>query len=501
MNTLRLPRALAIVAFVCGVAAWIRFLDADLVLSHYDAKAHLVVARRVIDSITPGWKQIGAVWLPLPHLIQLLPTQVDLFYRTGAFASVVSIASFTVMAWAAARLVVAATGSTLGAATAAALLIANPNLLYLQSTPMTEPLMLALVFVAVLWLYEYAVYPDNRLRQGYGGQEAGLYRKLGWVLFAAAWTRYEAWLILAAALALTATALASRGVPFRRVAESTLRLAVWPATAAILFAGISRLTTGEWFVTGGFYEVDPTYDGLPLKSLIAVWWGTHRLIGYVAESAALLTGLWLIVRAAADRSTAARLIPLALLAAAALPFYAFVEGHPFRVRYMVVLAAACALLCGLLVGLVRRRRVAVATAAVLFAAALVEAPPWNMNAAMIAEAQWDVPRTIERRAVTGCLRDGYRGEKVLASMGSLAHYMQELSRAGLRISDFVHEGNGAIWNLALATNPADHAGWMIVEEQSEGGDVLARRMREHVTFAASMERMCAGGGVALYKRR
>ena len=35
------------------------------------------------------------------------------------------------------------TGSTLGAATAAALLVLNPNLLYLQSTPMTEPLLLA----------------------------------------------------------------------------------------------------------------------------------------------------------------------------------------------------------------------------------------------------------------------------------------------------------------------------------------------------------------------
>ena len=62
---------------LAGVAAWVVFLDDGLVLSHYDAKAHLVVARRVIDSLTPGWQQIGAVWLPLPHLIQLLPTQID----------------------------------------------------------------------------------------------------------------------------------------------------------------------------------------------------------------------------------------------------------------------------------------------------------------------------------------------------------------------------------------------------------------------------------------
>ena len=110
MITSRLPRILAGVAFLCGVAAWIRFFNDGLVLSHYDAKAHLVVARRVIDSITPGWQQIGAVWLPLPHLIQILPTQVDLFYRTGIVASLVSILSFTLTTWAAARLVLAMTG-------------------------------------------------------------------------------------------------------------------------------------------------------------------------------------------------------------------------------------------------------------------------------------------------------------------------------------------------------------------------------------------------------
>src|SRR5687768_12537386 len=60
----RFERRLAAVAAVAAAVAWVVFLRADLVLSHYDAKAHLVVARRVIDNLTPGWQQIGAVWLP-----------------------------------------------------------------------------------------------------------------------------------------------------------------------------------------------------------------------------------------------------------------------------------------------------------------------------------------------------------------------------------------------------------------------------------------------------
>ena len=46
---------------------------------------------------------------------QILPTQIDVFYRTGAFGSLVSIASFGVAVWATSRLVLSMTGSTLGA--------------------------------------------------------------------------------------------------------------------------------------------------------------------------------------------------------------------------------------------------------------------------------------------------------------------------------------------------------------------------------------------------
>jgi hypothetical protein len=86
-------------------------------------------------------------------------------------------------------------------------------------------------------------------------------------------------------------------------------------------------------------------------------------------------------------------------------------------------------------------------------------------------------------------------------MGSLAHYMQELSHDGFGVADFIHEGNGALWNLALETGPAPHAGWMLVEEEAEGGDVLAAKIRHDASFAKGMTRVCEGGGVALLQAR
>ena len=68
---------------------------------------------------------------------------------------------------------------------------------------------------------------------------------------------------------------------------------------------------------------------------------------------------------------------------------------------------------------------------------------------MVQEAQWDVPFSLGRRHVTECLMRDYHGEPILASMGSLAHYMQELSHAGIGIRNFVHEGNLPYWQEAI----------------------------------------------------
>src|SRR4051794_33002112 len=97
-----------------ALAAW-HYHELGLTLSHYDARGHLIVARRIIDSITPGWQQVGAVWLPLPHLLNALPVQIDAFYRSGASAVALSIAEYAIAAGAIAWIVESLTGSAASA--------------------------------------------------------------------------------------------------------------------------------------------------------------------------------------------------------------------------------------------------------------------------------------------------------------------------------------------------------------------------------------------------
>ena len=88
----------------------------------------------------------------------------------------------------------------------------------------------------------------------------------------------------------------------------------------------------------------------------------------------------------------------------------------------------------------------------------------------------------------------------MMSMGSLAHYMHDLSREGFDIHDFLHEGNGEVWKSAMQYGPA--------RVRAVGGDrgTGRRRRRRLPAIEASspasskgFERVAEGGGVALYR--
>src|SRR5207244_2286994 len=150
---------------------------------------------------------------------------------------------------------------------------------------------------------------------------------------------------------------------------------------------------------------------------------------------------------------------------------------------------------GVAAGAIRRLRVPATIA--LLAIVAIEVRPLDATAPMVAEAQWDVPNLADRARVTACLGPPGRGEKIMASMGSLGHYMQEASEEGFAIRDFLHEGNGDIW-LAALEHPQPFAAWILIEEKAEGGDMLAHIARERPVFLEGYERVCEGAGLALY---
>lgn len=472
-----IPVVLAIGAF----AAW-HFASLGLTLSHYDARGHLTVARRVTDSLTPGWRQFGALWLPLPHILNLVPVRWLWNYQTGFSAVAINLVAMALGLGALARLVARRTGSVTAAASATVIVLLSPPVLYLQSTPMTEPLLFALCWLALEALDRTLDLPEQAPRL----PMAGLWLAL------AVLTRYEAWPVAAALVALAALSRAG-SARYRLFA----RLAAWPVSAAVVFLLLGRYALGRWFADAGFFTADNPALHQPAIVLAQILRGFVDLAGWPLAALAVVGMGLSFLSAWRDRSLRP-LLPLALAASAALPLVAFFEGHPFRIRYMVPLIAASGAFIGVAISTVPRRwRPAAAAACV--ALTVWARPPFALDAPMVREAQRERPAQLARAPVTAALAASYDGAPILVSMGAFGHYMQELSHIGLQLHSYVSEGNGDLWSAAVAA-PQTHVGWVLIEEAAEGGDQLAALSRSNAHFLDGFTRVADGGGAVLYRR-
>src|SRR5579859_1156928 len=64
-----------------------------------DGLAHVEGARRLIDSLTPGYLEIGSAWLPLFHILAAPFAQNTFLWKTGLAGSLISAGAFIVTAW------------------------------------------------------------------------------------------------------------------------------------------------------------------------------------------------------------------------------------------------------------------------------------------------------------------------------------------------------------------------------------------------------------------
>src|SRR5581483_4864598 len=167
-------------------AAFVWFcLARGYTLYYGDAAAHINVARRIIDSRRPGYEQLGTVWLPFPHVLMLPLVRSDSMWRSGAAGAIPAALCFVVGAVCFYAAVRRATGSRAGAITAAAAFGLNPNLLYLQSTPMTEAVFFGCFAAAVLFCAAFQARPSAWRALGAGA-----------AVLAASLTRYEGWFVI-----------------------------------------------------------------------------------------------------------------------------------------------------------------------------------------------------------------------------------------------------------------------------------------------------------------
>ena len=474
---------LLLLAAIGLTAAWF-VTTRGWTLWYGDAEAHLNIARRIVDSRTPGPEQIGTVWLPLPHLAMLPFVTRDDWWRSGVAGAAVGVTAFVVaglMLFGAAR---RAFGSTAAGYTVALLFALNPNLLYLQAIPMNEPI----VFAGLAGLL-YTSIVAGQTRSWTAVIAAGVFSNI------ASLSRYEGWFV----------------IPF------VAGWLVWRAglSRALTFIAIAALGPLAWFAHNLWYFADAFYFHTGPSSPRAIYQraldaGMKRYPGdqdlstafLYFRSAVQLTAGWglVVVGLVGAVAALARRVwwPVLLLS---LPVAMYVSSmyssvvpvfmphlYPFsyyNTRYGLAALPLLAFGGAALVAAAPARFRAAVVAGVLLIAAL----PWLVSNSPDRVITWresqvnsETRRSWTREAADFFRRNYRPGDGVLAGFGDLTGIFRE---AGIPLRDVLHEGNGPAWYGAIKRSDLFmHERWAVANAGDDVATAMQKLRAERVKIMA-----------------
>jgi hypothetical protein len=231
-----------------SVSALLYYYAKQQLLLYGDAVAHLNIARRVVDNRHPiaSYGQLGTVWLPLQHIAMLPFVWVNTLWQSGIAGAIPGMLAFVLGTLGIYRLVSARAGKS-AAYLAAVIYALNPNLLYMQSTAMNEPIALAFFIWSLVFLDEFlrAVYPPAPESQVAAPQLSSqkALEFCGITMYGGALTRYDGW-FSATVLGLILIALFVRWC--RQAANAQQRRAMTKSFVEVLL--LNALVPVYWLV-------------------------------------------------------------------------------------------------------------------------------------------------------------------------------------------------------------------------------------------------------------
>ncbi len=170
---------------VISMMSFLYFFLNGIGLSYNDARSHLDIGRRLVDGLRPGFAQLGSVWLPLPHLLMLPTIWSDFMWHSGLSGALQSMVSYIITGLLIYKFLQKIRVGMLGRIVGVLVFALNANVLYLQSTAMTELLLIATMTAAALELLNWHITDDilNLVKTAFWIMLSTLIRYDGWFLF------------------------------------------------------------------------------------------------------------------------------------------------------------------------------------------------------------------------------------------------------------------------------------------------------------------------------
>jgi hypothetical protein len=479
-------------ACIASIASCCYFFQQHQILLYGDAYAHLMIARRVFDNSSPGLAQLGGVWVPLPHLLMLPFIWNDYLWRTGLAGSFPSMLCYIITALylflAAYRLTQDSRASFIGTL----VFILNPNVLYLQSTPLSELVCFATLAMACYYFLAWAQddHPKYLVFAAISTFLATLARYDGWALFIAlfvlivciGWVKRQGWLQI-------------QGNLINFGILGSLGIVLWFLWCAIIFhdplyfqhgAYSSQVQQAEFLHNHALYTYHNLLQAFRFYTLLTI-----DTLGPILCLLAILSVVVFIFRHRLKPELLASLAFLVPFGFYVVSLYTgqvtlFVPGavpanapdHLFNARFGAEMVAPAALFVAILAGQwslkTFTRGLTIVWQCLLVVVIVVQAVLVVYGGIITVQDGQYGRSCMFPHPINGYLAQHYAGGRILEDIFTSRI---DGADAGLNLKDIIYEGSNQLWTMAL-NDPASVVDWVIVDPENQN-DLVTQHIEKN----------------------
>lgn len=455
--------ALSVISVISAVVFYFNSLG----LAYNDSRSHLDIGRRVVEGLKPGIAQLGSVWLPLPHILLIPTIWNDFMWHSGLSGIIFSMASYIATGVLIYLFLKELNVGPIGRIMGVAVFALNLNILYLQSTPMTEALLLttmtAGVYELLLW------YKRDKILH--------IIRSSFWTMLATL-IRYDGWFLLIVTIVLVAVGILKRYGFKRQMMEGKV----------ILFSTLGGLGIFLWLLWNLIIFKDPFYfifgpysaytqqtvlqgaGNLATKGdlllslkyyLFALSYNSGALVAALGFLGAILFWLEKRISLNVKIATSALLAPLvfnilALYLGHSVLYVQGLSGNTwFNIRYGVMMVPSLAIFIGFLIDRFRQFKVPLISFLLLIILlSIASGDAVTIDDAREGASQKNVSE------ISRWLKENTADKEGFILISAASHDAIIFS-SGLPMKRFIHEGTGEYWKSAV-NNPRHWARWIIM---------------------------------------
>jgi hypothetical protein len=467
---------LALLAAGLSVSATAYFYHRGQLVLYDDEFSRMSIARRTFENPSGfSLAQLGGVWLPWPQLLMMPFVAIDALYFDGIGGSIPSMLSYVACAVLIYKIVYHLTGARRAPAIAgASIFMLGPNVLYMQSTALSELCMF-------VWLLA-GIYGVQRFFEVERPSSQRRYLALAGASCALALlTRYEGWIVTAALLGCVLYGCARRGDSRAEIKAYALAFAFLPALALAGWLAYNQVIFGSalYFYDGPYAK--PSLWSSAADPAVGNWFVSAKTYLYAilddTNWPTVLLALAGILTLAWRRRLAAHTLPVLSLLAL-IPFFVWslhgaqrpmhvpqINHSLYNTRFALVYVPAMAIYIGYLIGALRPRvLVRVAGGAAIGAAAVAmvlafEAPNTRITTLEDNLAWSREPVARQFASAAAYLRAHYRGGLVLAQFFGNEGVLYE---AHITPGVNVYEGTHRLWLPAIADPAGARIQWIVM---------------------------------------